>query len=140
MYSMFPFILKVKNTSDDKIYNVDLLSKKDDRVLIEYGWENISFPDFKRYFQDKLIIIGNTKIKAFHDFKRYVDKQLSCSLTINNINESNVFRLDVDPGQFQSNQVVFTRYYNIDSTTQLILEHLMPEMELYIYLYPKLIQ
>jgi hypothetical protein len=143
------FILKVKNVTDDKIYNLNLLENLDQRVSINYGIDGISLDDFRELIKSQITTIGVVKFKAFYEFKKFVEKQLECSFTIDFTDKKGnkskkIVRLMTDPYQYDPTQITTHDSFvmtNIDGcNTSLILEYLMPEMELFIYLYPMSIE
>ena len=143
------FILKLKNVTDEKIYNLNLLENLDERVLINYAEEGVSLDDFKKLIKAQITTIGVVKFKAFYEFRKFVEKQLECSFTIDFTDKrgnksKKTIRLMTDPYQFDLTQITTHDSFvmtNIDGcSTSLILEYLMPEMELFIYLYPMSIE
>jgi hypothetical protein len=127
------FILKIQNTSDDKIYDLDIFHNFDNRILINSTDDDLSLFDFKKILQSKAITVDNLLIKTFFEYHDFVKKQVHCSLKIQNTETEKIFYLKTDPHQYDPSQVKVAERFYISDRTSMILQYLMPCMEMLIY-------
>jgi len=136
-----PYIFSIKNVSDDKLYNVDLFNNKDNRCNIMASLKGANLDeDIEKYSG---IEIGHSRIVVFHDYKKFLKKQIRCSLNLlckkddRELTESIEFQMD--SYQQQEDQVDGHKHYLLHKTgcyCQVSFNYLMPEAEIMLYLYP----
>ncbi|MFA6571278.1 MAG: hypothetical protein WCT77_08580 [Bacteroidota bacterium] len=149
-----PLNFKIKNLTDYKIDAINLFGNKDDRVSIEYGTHVIKEPQNWNLLTLKTLLCGNIyKIKkisfnAFADYPKFVSKQLYAGIKVTNYiiddngNSGNdsisktvlLERRTITTSDISTN-ILLSLHTNLD--TKIIIEYLMPEMEVWFCLYCK---
>lgn len=141
-----PFVVNVKNLTDEKLYDVNLIDyehEKQKKIEFSMGVSGVLYNEFLRQLQHKEITIDTTYIKAHCDYSKFEKRQLSCVL-LSKTQDAQGHRIDkpmfsiIDPYQYQSNCVVINAEYPISYMSFLFLNYLMPETDITIFLFPKM--
>ena len=123
--------IKVQNTSEDKIYSVNLFKNKGNKVLIEpVEKSELSFKDILDVVYTRNAISSKILVKSYHDYPKYQRRQLSASFK----NKDSVFDMQIDPYQYQDAMILIAEDIRLKD---LILSYLMPESTIYLYFYIK---
>jgi len=121
--------IKVQNTSEDKIYSVNLFKNKGNKVLIEpVEKSELSFKDILDVVYTHNAISSRTFVKCNHDYHKYQKRQLSASFK----NKDSVFDMVIDPYQYQDEMILIAEDIKLKD---LILSYLMPESTIYLDFY-----
>jgi len=126
---MKQFTVKIRNKSDDKLYNVNIFNDK--RINITFIGENgqkMTDEEFSNMLTRTVFDVGAISIMAYMDYPKFVSKQVNCVIA----DSLQSFLFTVDAYQYQSNvsTIRFQDKYLLGVNPSLILNFLMPEMEM----------
>ena len=142
-----PYIITLKNTTDEKFYDVDVINyehEKQDKIKYECNITGVTYNDFLRTligeYTPKIKIV-RTLIVAHCDYKKFEGKQLNSIVGIRTQDScGNAFdhpaSFIIDPYQNQIDRVVSDYNYYLWSQLRLKMRFLMPETEVTFRLYP----
>jgi len=144
-----PYIIEIKNRSDDKHYDVKLLDvdhEKQKRVDYNIPFSNIGYEEVIRSLEQRQQRIKNVMVTASCDYAKFRRRQLSCVLSavernlMGGCTEKPII-LTIDPFQFQDDRVVMKSDFLLQgSMGNIELNYLMPETDVTLYLYPEKIE
>lgn len=136
----------VKNTSDDKLYNVDVFNydyENQKSLFYESRISGVRYSEILRTLQ--VTDRGKSKVKstlmiAFCDYHKFKRKQICSGFSYEDklpsgdmINRD--IRLYVNPFQNQDDRAETTDEYDLHGSCRLILPYLMPEAEVILNFY-----
>jgi hypothetical protein len=150
--NLLPYIIHIKNLTDEKLYDVDLFNYEHDKQKkIEYSCsQGVPYENFLRQLasQNKASeLITKMRFSAYCDYPKYQVKQL-CSYikTIitksNGSSKTNTIHIQayMSAYQQQSNIIEVTltdeQKFEYSNQLQLRLDYLMPEAGMTIFLFP----
>jgi hypothetical protein len=150
---LFPYQIRIKNLTDEKLYDVDLFNyehEKQDKVEYSCGIMGVSYNMFLRHLSalsEPKEQVDLLRISALCDYAKFKSKQLNCRLDtiyeqVNGCSESVPTNIGMyfSPHQFQSDiiDINLTDGYKIKlfNQLQLRLSYLMPETEMIIKIFP----
>lgn len=138
------YVFSVKNNTDEKHYNVDLLNyehEKNRKISYELK-TGMTYNDFLRQIQVKNNeVIKAIRIYSLCDYGKFQAKQCAATLTFksedaNGSSYSTPIWCYLDAYQMQSNIVEKKELnFNFNVNTQIKLEYLMPETQIYVYIF-----
>jgi len=142
-----PYILIVKNLTDEKINDVKLIEGNNVNISLKYGHEDISYKTFREHIKIYPSTISAIKIVAVHNTKKSLDKQLASLFIIRFENKKkngkkyvSLFPSYIKEYCAENERIIDQAFYLSSSkdgkNSELELEYLMPKMELKILLYP----
>jgi hypothetical protein len=147
-----PFIVRIKNVTDEKLYNVPLFSVqevKNDKIRYESVPENIDYEMIIAHFQNSNDeILSSVIIQAFCGYSKFTEKQLNQRF-LTEVSEQSGRKtfvptiMMIHPDQHQQNIIGIPNLHlpigkqKDDAFANIIFDYLMPETEMIINLYLK---
>ena len=140
-----PYIIHIKNLTDEKLYNVKLLDhdyKDQNKISYELGAGNVTYHEFLMALAYQPIMIRETYIIAHCDYEKFQKRQLSSSFmiyerTIQGDEIATPQAIVLDPWQVQDDRVVVNKEYKLSMMDSIEFEYLMPETDIRLFLYPE---
>jgi len=139
-----PLVLIIKNTTDEKLYDVNLFNHdydKQDKIDYSCGIVNVEYAEILRLIDSAWLerSIKTIYMVSTSDKPNCAIEQVSAAITemhkdVNGKEEKNKFYLDTDPQQQQAVGKKDVDIKNIDNL-QLQIEYLMPQTKVLFYLY-----
>ena len=142
-----PFIVKIKNLTDEKLYGIQLLDyNHQDQRKVEYsmGVTGVEYEDFLQMLKNQEVVISTTLLMADCDYNKFVRRQISSTIipaSIKSENEDWAHGLPItptiDPMHNFSDRVIIKKEFTLSHFNNLIFDFLMPETDIRLNLYPK---
>jgi hypothetical protein len=143
-----PFVIKIKNNTDEKIYNVKLFNyehEKQSKLKYEHnGIGDTNYNDLLRHISrinEGQMQIGITYLIVSCDYPKFKEKQLYSQFKMihtdlnKGISSSCKDIFNIDPYQNQDIGI-FKDVYEFSNRLQIEFDFIMPETDIIIQLYP----
>ena len=151
--NLSPYIFRVKNLTDEKLYDVDLFNyehEKQDKIEYSSCLHGVTYEYFLRIlssWNQASEEIKTIRFSAFCDYKKFQQKQLQTCLRIIRTNPNgfsasvpNQLFVHFSAYQMQGNiidvQLTDNDKIKLFNQLQLRLDYLMPETEILIHIFP----
>lgn len=139
-----PLIVSVKNTTDDKFYDVNIFNPdydKQDKIKYESCISTVSFGEIIEQIRCGAFRIEKTMIIAICDYHKFKSKQLHSSIIIRQTEASGRETTEpkdvcLDPYQNQDDRAIVDFEFDLTVQTKLTTRYLMPETEVVYRFYP----
>ena len=145
MNSSSPFIITIRNLTDEKLFDVKLLDyehEKQKKIGYFNGYTGTNYNDVLRYLQSARAEIYQIYQFVSGDYQKFLNRQLHIVLQhitydCNRNEESHSIPFLIDPYQMKENcSVTNVKDCPISFNSNLILSYLMPEVEVKLMLFP----
>jgi hypothetical protein len=150
---LFPYIINIKNLTDEKLYDVDILNLKHEKqnkvsyscsTGVDYDWFLMSIFSQNKPKEE----VMKLRLVSICDYAKFRDKQLRCCLhVINQKSDGCMASSPIDTGIYFNPYQMQSSIIDIDihnemnriklfNQLQLRLSYLMPETEVVITIFP----
>lgn len=138
------FSIRIKNNTDDKLYNVSVFNRKhdkQDKITYSSCIINTDYDLIVTQINFKPIKVNSIYMSAFCEFHKFTLKQLTSKLNYKHT-KPNGYSAEIPtyhclhPKQYQMNTIIIDNFNKeIDAYSDIILPYLMPETEVILYFY-----
>lgn len=143
-----PYIIRIKNLTDEKIWNVKLFDddfENQSKLEYQYLISTVSYKKFLKLMSAKDTpdeLIGQVLMVAKCDYEKFRDRQLNVAWTVSHSDmvgsvAYHIHQFKIGSKQKQMDRVMDdTVCFSFFNALQISLEYLMPETEIIFRLYP----
>ncbi|PCJ51543.1 MAG: hypothetical protein COA79_26085 [Planctomycetota bacterium] len=139
-----PFIVHIKNLTDEKLFNVKLINydyKDQNKISYELGAGDVTYGEFLSLLSNRPETIMDTYIVAHCDYEKFQTRQLCSSFMIHERTSEGAETatpqtIVLDPFQVQTDRVLINKEYRLSTMDYIEFAYLMPETDIKLFLYP----